>query len=452
MKTRMKMIAALLLAVLLLSAALPACAAEGGSQKLDTYYSLAVGYINKENYDKAMEYLDAALKLADVKTNAEMYADLHLKKGCVFTIRKDYANAEKELDEALRVKPDLAEAWLVKVQAYSESGRTAEAARSLEKYIELSGDASLNESLAQLYLQLEDNRKAEESYRKLAESVSADPADVPYNLAVYEIGAGMYTEALENLKKCKADPEKTPGLHYNTGVCHMMLEQYSEAAEAFTASIESENFVSDAMYNRAVCRMSLQDFRAAVEDFTVYIDGLNAAPEEGEAAGQPETGEAVAEAAEKPVETEAVPSDSGKEKSAADIAYYFRGVCFLSVEEFDQAAADFTVCIENGISETESIFNRGLSYLQSGKYEEAKADFTASIEKDYLADDALFYRSYTHRGLGDNEAALADLTLCVEHAYNLGQTYQQRAQVYQDMGDDDNYLKDLEASLDYLED
>ena len=52
-----KLLIAVLAAVLCLLAAVPALAADGGSQKLNTYYSLAVGYIGKEDYDKAMEYL-----------------------------------------------------------------------------------------------------------------------------------------------------------------------------------------------------------------------------------------------------------------------------------------------------------------------------------------------------------------------------------------------------------
>ena len=446
-KRMTRKITALILTLLMLAAVLPAFA-DGGSQKLNTYYSLAVGYINKADYDKAMEYLDAALKICTEEMDAVMYADLHLKKGCVYTIRQAYDDAEKELDEAIRVAPDTPEAWLVKVQVYSESGKAAQAAESLEKYIELSGDASLNETLAQFYLQLEDRKNAEESYRKLAESVSADPADVTYNLAVYEMGAGMYAEALENLKQCEADSQKTPGLYYNTGVCQMMLGNYAEAAEAFTASLESENFRSDALYNRAVCNMSLAEYRAAIEDFTAYIDGL-----------RDDSGKQAEEASvknpegtdETEVSTETT-AETGEAGTSADIAYYYRGVCSISVEEYENAAADFTRCIADGINENESRFNRGLSYLQSGKYKEAKADFTDSIEREYLADDALFYRSYAERGLEDYEAALADLTACVERAYNLGQTYQERALVYQAMGDEDNYLKDLEASLDYLED
>ena len=515
MKTRMvKRIPALLLTLVLLAVSLPTRAESSGSTKLNTYYSLALGYLRKEDYGQAMEYLEAALSLCTEETDADMYADLHLKKGCIFTIRKEYEEAVKELDETIRVRPDLPEAYLVKVQVYSETNNLAETIVNLEKYIELTGDISMNETLANLYLQAEEREKAEESFRKLVEGNSTDPADVPYNLAVYEMGAGMYEEALANLRANTADPARTPGLHYNSGICLMMLGNNAEAVTEFTASLETENYFSNAIYNRAVCNMNLQEFRTAIEDFTSYINALTqrvmqaaaetaeavevlegevaAADAEGtaetgetaeaeeaavevvevtetEAEGAAETGE-IAEAEESAVEvvevteTEAEGAAAVEEMAGAepegeseaaklpvDEAWYFRGVCYISVEEYENAAADFTTCLEYGVNTMESQFNRGLSLLQSGKYEDAKADFTASIENGFMADDALYYRSFAERYLGENEAALADLTLCVEHEYNLGYTYTQRAQVYQALGDEENYLADLEASLEYLE-
>ena len=452
--------AAVLLAVMMLGSCAAAAGEESVGQKLSTYYNLAVGYIGRENYDKAMKYIDAALEICPEETNGDMYADLYLKKACVHTIRQEYEDALAELEESIRVRPEVAEAYLVRVQVYTETGEAGLAAENLEKYIELSGDTSLNETLAGMYVQLDEAQKAEESYSRLAESVTEDPDLVPYNLAMYEMGAGMYAEALVNLQACKGDPEKYPGLHYNTGICLMLTERYAEAAEAFTASIASEDFVQDAYYNRAVCMMSLSEYESAIDDFTVYIDGLKAeasaeTPEEPAADEKPEIPEIGAEGqpeetAEEPG-TEA-PAAEQTEPAGTDPAYYYRGVCFIAVKKYEEAAADFTVCIEGGLNVNESCFNRGVSLLQTGDFKGAEADFTASIDSGYLVDDALFYRAYAFQYQENYEAALADLTRCVEDGYNLGQTYQQRAAVYQALGDEDSYLADLEASLDYLED
>ena len=457
-------VAMILTAVLLLTACAPALATEASSQKLNTYYSLAIGYIGKEEYDKAMEHIDAALAICSEETDKEICADLHLKRGCVYTIRQAYDDAVKELDEAIRISPELAEAYLVKVQVYTETNNTAEAISNLEKYIELSGDASLNETLAQLYLLQENREQAEASYRKLAESTSEDPAEVTYNLAIYEMTAEMYEEALKNFSQLTSDPVKAPGLHYNSGVCNMMLGHFEDAEANFDASIENEGYLLDATYNRAVCRMTLMKFQEAIEDFTTYIDGMLAQAAEEPAAGEAAAEPAAEETAEEPAaedaaaDAEAQPEGETAETPEADganasidIAYYYRGICYLSIEGYENAIADFSVCIDHGTNVNESTFNRGVGYLQTGKFEEARTDLTACIEQDYMADDALYYRSYAFSYQEDYEAALQDLNLCIEHEYNLGQTYQQRAAVYQAMGNEDLYLADLEASLAYLD-
>jgi tetratricopeptide (TPR) repeat protein len=445
----------ILTAVLLLTACASALAAEGSPQKLNTYYSLAIGYIGREEYDKAMEHIDAALAICSEETDKDICADLHLKKGCVYTIRQAYDDAVKELDEAIRISPELAEAYLVKVQVYTETNNTTEVIPNLEKYIELSGDMSMNDTLARLYLLQENREQAEASYRKLAESTSEDPKEVTYNLAIYEMTADMYEEALKNFKQLTSDPVKAPGLHYNSGVCNMMLGNFEEAEADFDASVEKEGYLLDATYNRAVCRMTLKKFQEAIEDFTAYIDGMLAQaaeePAAEETAAEPAAEDAAAET-EAPSEGETAETPAADGTAASiDIAYYYRGICYLSIEGYENAIADFSVCIDHGTNVNESTFNRGVGYLQTGRFDEARTDLTACIEQDYMADDALYYRSFTFSYQEDYEAALQDLNTCIEHEYNLGQTYQQRAAVYQAIGNEELYLADLEASLQYLD-
>ena len=430
----------------------PSPSAQGsGSQKLDVYYSLAVGYISREEYDKAITYLDKALELVTEESDPSLYTDLRLKKGCVYTIQQAYEDAIRELDEASRVQPELAEPYLVRVQVYTEQGEVAKAAADLERYVELTGDSGMIETLAQMYLQIDERDKAIDSYRKLAENTSEDETLVLYNLAVYEMGAGMYEEALANLQTCEPDAAKLSGLYYSTGVCYMMLNQYPEAMEAFTTSIDAEDHYSDAVYNRAICGVLAQDFEAAAADFTAYIEHFEIAAEASEndqveAEGEKPEGDTTKPEGEKPEADTAEPAEE-----ADAVAYYYRGICYLSIAQYAEAAADFTVCLEREVNVNESTLNRGLSYLQGGEFEAARADFTACIDAGYSVDDALYYRSIASHGLNDDQAALEDLNICIEHGYELGQTYQQRAQVYHALGDEDRYLEDLEAALEYLD-
>ena len=431
------------------------------TQKLDTYYSLAIEYINREDYDKAMDYLNACLEYCDEASKPELCADIHLKKGCVYTLTQSYDEALTELDEASRIDENLSEAWLVKTQAFTDSERYPEAIEALQKYIDMTGDNNMYETMSQLYAQTGDTEKATEVYNQYIELSSESDIEVSYRKGTYKMGAGQFAEAVEDFAPCLEDEtygassayntgvchlnlgsyeealasfDKSveaggnyDGIHYNRGVCLMSLGRYDEAVEAFGASIDGESYKDDATYNRAVCHMSAGGYDDAIADFTAYIDSRAAA-------AQPAEGEETEE-------TEAA--------STVDVANYYRGVCYLSNGDYENAVNDFTVCMDNGVAAEDSLFNRGLSYLQGGEYESAKADFDACVEQEINADAARYYRAFAYRYLGDNEAALQDLTDCIDHEYNLGQSYYQRAQVYNDMNDDEHYVEDLEASLNY---
>lgn len=470
--TTLAIMLALVLA-LLTPAAYAADEAVYDSQKLDTNYALALAYIGREDYDKAMENLNACLQYCDENSAPEIYADVHLKIGCVYTIRQEYDKALAELEEAIRVKPDLSEAYLVQTQVYSDLGQYENAAAALQKYIDLTGDKSLYEVKAEIYSAVGNVDQALESYKVYAEAGSNSPVEASYKTAIYDMEKALYAEAIKEFETCLNDETFGPsstynigvcymrledyekalealnrakdqdydGLQYNIGVCSMLLDKTDEAIEAFTKSIEKESFVNDAIYNRAVCYVSKGEFAKAIVDFTAYLDAAKTAKV------QSLNEQAKAEAEKNnttPVEVK--PEDV---EDVVDVATYYRGVCYLSVNNFEGAIADFTACIDHDIAVTDSRFNRGLAYLQAGNNEAAKADLDECIKNEYNMDAVRFYRSFALSALGDTDAAIADLTACIEHEYNLAQAYYQRAQLYMLTGNDAGYIADLEQSLKY---
>ena len=443
------------------------------SQKLDTNYALALAYIGREDYDKAMDYLGACLQYCDENSAPEIYADVHLKIACVYTIRQEYDTALAELDEAIRVKPDLSEAYLVKTQVHSDLGEYEEAAAALQQYIDLTGDTSLYEVKAEIYSAIGNVDKALESYKVYAEADSESPLEASYKTAIYDMEKGKYEEAIRAFADCLNDETFGPSSAYNTGVCYMRLEDYekaldfltratdqnydglnynigvcsmlldktAEAIEAFTASIEKESFVNDAIYNRAICYVSSSAFDKAIADFTAYLDAMKA--QEVERLNEEAKAEAEAKGA---TPDEIKPEDV---EDVVDVATYYRGVCYLSVNNFEKAIADFTACIKKELAPDDCRFNRGLAYLQIGENESAKADLSECVKNEYNVDAAMFYRSFALSALGDVDGAIADLSACIDHEYNLGQAYYQRAQLYLVTGNDEGYVEDLEASLNY---
>lgn len=468
-------IAVVVMMLMLVSLMTGFAAAEGvvyDEQKLNTNYELSLAYIGREDYDKAMEHLNACLQYCDENSAPAIYADVHLKIACVYTIRTDYEKALAELDEATRVQPDLSEAYLVKTQVYSDLGDYENAAAAIQKYIDLTGDNSLYEVKAEIYNAVGNVDKALESYKVFAESGSENPIEASYKTAIYNMEMQKYTEAVAEFEKCRNDSTYGPssiynigvcymrtedyakalenfelvqdqefdGVHYNTGVCRMVLNKPEEAISSFTTSIEKESFVSDALYNRAICNVSSQKFAEAIVDFTAYLDGLKLAEV------QRLTEEAEKEAKDNNKNL-VKKIDPEKVDPIVDVATYYRGVCYLSVNDFDSAIGDFTACIDHEVSVNDSRFNRGLSYLQKGENDKAKEDLSECIKNNYNVDASMFYRSYALLAQGDTDGAIADLTKCIENGYNLSQTYYQRAQIYQAIGDESHYVEDLEASL-----
>ena len=92
------------------------------TQKLDASYTLALNAINAEDYATAKEYLNVCFAYCDPQTNPTMYADLLLKRACIDVIEQNNDMALLNLDAALRVQPDLADAYLVRTQVYASLG------------------------------------------------------------------------------------------------------------------------------------------------------------------------------------------------------------------------------------------------------------------------------------------------------------------------------------------
>ena len=145
MKKQMKRrLLALTLAAGMLLAAAPVTAEEtaapaiADAQTLDSSYTLALAAINSEDYETAKEYLDICFVYCSPQNNPQLYADLLLKRACINVIEEKNTMALLNLEAALRLQPELAEAFLVRTQIYTASGEFDKAVTDLEKYIVIS--------------------------------------------------------------------------------------------------------------------------------------------------------------------------------------------------------------------------------------------------------------------------------------------------------------------------
>ncbi len=394
-----KWMAALLTVAMLLALAVPAFAEEApaeeaaqdqgaiiaDAQKLDASYTLALNAINAEDYETAKEYLNICFAYCDPQSNPTMYADLLLKRACIDVIEEKNDMALLMLDAALRVQPDLADAYLVRTQVYAAQNQVDAAIENLEKYIELTEDTSLYETVAQLNEAKGDIEAAQAAYDKYVAGAGSEVTEAGFQSGLYKLQAGKFEEAIAAFEAYAEDETYAAGAAYNIGICKMNLGDYAGAIEAFTACEEKDGQFEGLYYNRGVCALMSEDWAKAAEDFAKSIES----------------------------------------EPYVDDARYNLAICQMQQGDYETAVATFTELIGDGEG----------------------AESTEGEEEKVVNDGAYYYRAVCNAALGNLEAAVADYTVCIEHGYELAQTYYQRAQVYAALGDTENQNSDLQNSL-----
>ena len=358
------------------------------SQKLSAAYTLAMNAIEAQDYTTAKEYLEICFAYCDPANNPAVYADLLLKRACIYEIEGKYELALLNLDAAVQIRPDLSDAYLVKAQVYAETGDGNQAASSLEKYIEVTQDTAMYETVAALYETMGNMEAAQSAYVRYAESVGAGAEEAAFYFGFHLMEAGKYTEATGTFEVLADNETFGAAAMYNIGICRMKLEDYPAAAQAFTECEEKGGCFEGQYYNRGLCSMMIGDWVRAAEDFTVSV------------------------------RTESYQKD----------ARYYLGICSMQAEDYEAAAAAFTELIGDG---------------DQAEQMEAGTE-SGEAEVNY---DAYYYRGLCRGAMGDLAGAEADYTVCIENGHALSQSYYQRAKVYEAMGDREKQASDLSMSL-----
>ncbi|MBQ1492436.1 MAG: tetratricopeptide repeat protein [Blautia sp.] len=314
------------------------------------YYSLALEAINAEDYALARKYLDMTAMYCDPEANAEIYADVLLKRGCLDVIDGDLGIALEQLDEAESYWPELAEIYLVKAQIYTTAENYEEGAAALESYISLTGDEAQNETLALLYQAAGDGEAALHAYETYAESGLGDEQAVAFQTAVYQMDAGFWDEAEEAFTSFLEDETYGLAAQYNIAVTRLRAGQYKESKEAFDAVVEAGGYYEGLYYNRGIASMLSEDYAAAAEDFSLSVVRqefvLDATFNQGICYMQDENYERACE-----IFTNLI--DSGAENTPAG-AWFYRASCYEQLGEKEKAIADYDTCIMLGYNTEES--------------------------------------------------------------------------------------------------
>ncbi|HYX49152.1 MAG TPA: hypothetical protein VE843_05390, partial [Ktedonobacteraceae bacterium] len=111
-----------------------------------------------------------------------------------------------------------------------------------------------------------------------------------------------------------------------------------------------------------------------------------------------------------------------KEKGGGSM-YYMRGVAFSSLKQYENALADFNVCLSINRAHNEALYQRGTLLVNHyQKYAEALADFDRAIQ---ISPQGRYYlnRSICHYKLGQLSNAVADAQVASQKGVAIPENY-----------------------------
>jgi serine/threonine protein kinase/tetratricopeptide (TPR) repeat protein len=175
---------------------------------LDRKYALAhairaraaykAGYLRGDEYEpaslsKALEHVDRALALNPALERA------YVIKGYVYVFQKNYGEARKMLEAALRLQPTEPGAMLLQTEIARREGRTQEALESARKVIEGTTDPDVlshaYDSLGDVYLQMREWAAVEDTHEARIR-LQPDSAWARGNYANFLVWRGNYDRAI----------------------------------------------------------------------------------------------------------------------------------------------------------------------------------------------------------------------------------------------------------------
>ena len=234
---------------------------------IDAIYDLrAIARIRQEKYKEAADDYTAAIKINPVQQNY-----WYNRAICEYSM-KCYDTALQQIDTINRKWEKFANAYSLKAEIYLQKNDTAEAARWLDKSLEIDPyDGNTWMTRAAVHLSRSEWTLADSC---LSKAIHLRPKHVPsyINRALARLNTNNLRGAMSDYDTAlDLDPNNFLG-HYNRGLLRMQLGADNDAITDFDYVIEMEPENVMAIYNRGLLRDKTGDLHGAIRDYTKVID------------------------------------------------------------------------------------------------------------------------------------------------------------------------------------
>ncbi len=234
---------------------------------VDVIYDLrAIARIRQEKYKEAADDYTAAIKINPVQQNY-----WYNRAICEYSM-KCYDVALQQIDTINRRWEKFANAYSLKAEIYLQKNDTVEAARWLDKSLEIDPyDGNTWMTRASVHLSRREWGLADSC---LSKAIHLRPKHVPsyINRALARLNTNNLRGAMSDYDTAlDLDPNNFLG-HYNRGLLRMQLGADNDAISDFDYVIEMEPDNVMAIFNRGLLRDKTGDLHGAIRDYSKVID------------------------------------------------------------------------------------------------------------------------------------------------------------------------------------
>ena len=208
---------------------------------------------------KAIEYLNEAIRLKPDLATA------FGGRGAAYQALGQYQQAIKDYDEAIRLKPDYAAAYGYRGIAYAELGQYQQAIKDYDEAIRLAPHESAYVIRGSAYFALEQYHRAIEDF---SEAIRLKPDDaLTYSIrgkAYYNLG--QYQRAIKDCDKSIGLNPKDAEIYYLRGDSYGALGNKKRAIKDYDKAIKLNPRYADAYSQRGAAYGSLGNIKQGIKD------------------------------------------------------------------------------------------------------------------------------------------------------------------------------------------
>ena len=230
------------------------------------YNNLGLAYDDLGRSTEAMEDYTQAIR---IKPD---YAEAHTNLGIVYSKLGRYQDAIAAYEQAIRIKPDCTDAYYNLGVAYDDKlGLHQKAIDAYKQAIRIKPDyAEANYGLGFAYGSLGRGTEAIDAYKQ-AIKIKPDYAKAYYGLGTVYGSLGRYQDAIDAFKQAVRIKPDYAEAHYNLGVAYYKLGHGTEAIDAYKQAIHIKPDYAEANYGLGAVYSGLGRHQEARESYKQAI-------------------------------------------------------------------------------------------------------------------------------------------------------------------------------------